>query len=384
MNRTTSRKAPRRIALRALWVQVHLWLGLSLGVVGAFLGLSGSLLVYDGEIDAWLHPARYATTGPGVGRPLGEYADRAAQALGGGTRPTALRFPDGGEGPVIVFARAGQGPFQRVYLDPPSGRVLDVGSGFDLIAWLHTFHESLQLRDYSGREIVGAVGIAMLISSLSGIYLWWPARGLGVAAFGFRRGFTTSRNLHYTFGFYGSILLAMLSFTGIFLAYQDAGRAVVAAFGAVSASPRGVQSPESPGKAVGVERAVDAARELYPGAAVTGIGLPMGPRGAYRISLREAGDSSPRPGTVVFVDPRTRAVLQHSGLATRTRGDGFLTAQRVLHEGHWWGSVGPALTFVVGFLPATLVVTGTLIWLRSRRRRADARPIGVAAVGTND
>jgi len=36
-----------------------------------------------------------------------------------------------------------------------------------------------------------------------------------------------------------------------------------------------VQSPESPGKAVGVERAVDAARELYPGAAVTGIGLPL-------------------------------------------------------------------------------------------------------------
>ncbi len=86
-------------------------------------------------------------------------------------------------------------------------RVLDVSAGSDLVNWLHAFHESLQLRDYGGRSIVGAIGIAMLISALTGLYLWWPLRGLDRAAFGFRAGFAASRNLHYTFGFYGSIML---------------------------------------------------------------------------------------------------------------------------------------------------------------------------------
>ncbi len=84
-----------------------------------------------------------------------------------------------------------RGGFLRVYLDAPTGRVLDVTQGVDFIGWMHSFHESLTLREYMGREIVGFVGVAMLISSLSGIYLWWPARGQGRKALGFRKGFGT-------------------------------------------------------------------------------------------------------------------------------------------------------------------------------------------------
>lgn len=369
--------------LRAFWVQVHLWLGLTLGLVGAFVGLSGSVLVYDHELDALLHPARYATAGATPLLSFGAYAERAARELDGRTRPTGIRLSDDG-GPVVVFARDAAGGFQRVYLDPPTGRVLDVGAATDFIGWMHQFHESLQLREYSGRSIVGAIGIAMLISSSSGFYLWWPLRGLDHTAFGFRRGFTTSRNLHYTLGFYGSAVLAMLSFTGIFLAYPDAGRASVAAFGALSPSPRGVEAHESAGRPIDVDTAIDIARALYPRAAVLAVGLPMGQRGAYRINLREEGDAGARPGTVVFVDPRTRAVLQRSDFATRTRGDAFLTAQRVLHEGHWLGPVGRALTFVAGLLPALLVVTGLMIWLRSRSRRHDAKLSATAVLGSDD
>ena len=168
--------------------------------------------------------------------------ERAAQALDGGARADrASACPTGGRSDHRVRARAGDGgPFQRVYLDPPTGRVLDVASGRDLLGWLHSFHESLTLREYNGREIVGAVGIAMLISSLSGIYLWWPAGGLRRSAFGFRRGFALLRNLHYTIGIWGALVLATLSFTGIFLAFPDAGAQPSSrSFGRVSPSPRG-------------------------------------------------------------------------------------------------------------------------------------------------
>lgn len=375
--------AKRRADLRAFWVQVHLWLGLTLGVAGAFLGLSGSVLVYDREVDALLNPSRYATTGADAPLAFADYMARAAQAVPGRARPSALRMPDGAAGPIVVFARADAGAFQRVYVDPPSGRVLDVSAGTDLVNWLHGLHESLHLRDYGGRSIVGAIGIAMLVSALTGIYHWWPLRGLDGTAFGFRAGLAMSRNLHYTFGFYGSILLAMLSFTGIYLAYPDAGRASVAAFGSVSPSPRGVQASESSGRPIGVDAAVAVARRQYPDAAVTAIGMPTGPRGAYRVSLREHGDSGARPSAVVFVDPTTSAIVQHAGMATLTHGDAFLAAQRTLHEGHWWGPAGRALTCAAGCLPALLVVTGSIIWLRSRKRR-NVAPIAAATAASND
>jgi uncharacterized iron-regulated membrane protein len=365
--------------LRAVWVQIHLWLGLTLGVVGVFIGVSGTILVYDHALDTRLNPQRYAISGAQIALPLSAYADRAAQAVAGKGKPTAIRLPDGEDGPVIVFVRSGMGPFQRIYLDPPTGRVLDTASPRDPLLWIRSFHDSLTVREYSGREIVGVVGIAMLISSLSGIYLWWPARGIGRRAFGFRPGFTLFRNLHYTVGFWGSLILAMLSFTGIFIAFPDAGRSAVAVFGTLSPSPRGIQAAEGTGPSILPEEAAAIASALYPGASVIGLGLPAGPRGVYRVNLREAGDATPRSGTMVQIDPRTRAILQRTDRSTRTSGDGFILWQRILHEGSAFGLPWRILTSLGGLLPPVLMVTGLLMWLRKRRVRRASRLRTVAA-----
>jgi len=358
---------------RRAWVQVHLWLGLTLGVVGALIGLSGSVLVYDHEIDEVLNPQRYAITAAHHALAFDDYAQRAAKALGEDARPTGIRLPNQDDAPVIVFARAGNGPFQRAYLDPGTGRVLDTATGQDWLGVLHSFHESLMLREYNGREIVGVVGVAMLVSSLSGLYLWWPARGAR-ASFAFRRGRTLSRNLHYTFGFWGMVVLAALSFTGAVIAFPDAARSAASWFGAVSSSARGVRSTsDAGGPAIGADEAVAIARALYPRAEPVGIGLPVGPRGAFRVNLREAGDTDSRSATVVFVDPRSRAVLFRADQASRSAADRFLAWQRPVHEGSMGGSVWRALVFAGGLSPALLMATGLPMWLASRRRKRVVR-----------
>jgi len=365
----------RRAGLRRAWVQIHLWLGLTLGVVGALVGITGSVLVFDRAIDGALNPQRYATSGNEVSLPYVDYIRRATSAAGDGARAVNLRLPQSEAMPVVVFVREGgaSARLRRVYLDPPTGRVLDAPTGGGLIGWAHDFHESLTLREYSGREIVGCVGIAMLISSLSGIYLWWPRRPLRRNDFTFRRGSALSRRLHYTFGIYASLVLAMLSFTGIFLAFPDAGRAAVGALAPVSPSPRGMQAEQSEGRPITPDEAVAVARGRFPGANVAGVGIPAGPRGVYRIALRDAGDDSERGGIVVFVDPRGSAVLRQLDPATQTSGDAFLAYQRPLHEGDALGIIGRVVISIVGLLPALFVVTGTMMWLRSRRFKRRSR-----------
>lgn len=361
----------RRPRARSAWLQVHLWLGLTLGLAGALLGISGSLLVYDDAIDRWLHPARHAISGAAAALPMSVYAQRAEHAAGAGARATGVRLPDLVPGAVVVFVRAAgnSSGFQRVYLDPPSGRVLDIASGTDFLGWLHSFHGSLSLRDFYGREIVGAVGIAMLVSVLTGLYLWWPRGRWRNAIFAFRRNFPLHRNLHYTFGIWGLVLLALLSFTGIVIAFPEASRTVVAMFGEVSRSPRAVQASGQPGRRLDADAIVRIAQDSMPTATPIGLGYPQGPTGAYRVSLRESGDTTSRSGTAVYVDPVTGSILHRTERATRTAGDGFLLWQRLLHEGAWLGDVGAAVTFVGGLLPPLLMVSGLLMWLRGRRRR---------------
>ena len=89
--------------MRNVWTQIHLWLGVTLGVVGTFIGLSGSALVYDDAIDTWLYPQRHAVSGSRADLPLSEYAQRAQKALATGARITAIRLPDQDEGPIVVL-----------------------------------------------------------------------------------------------------------------------------------------------------------------------------------------------------------------------------------------------------------------------------------------
>ena len=49
----------------------------------------------------------------------------------------------------------------NVYVDPPTGRVLEVVDFRDsMIGFLHRFHENLTIPEYSGRAIVGWSGVA--------------------------------------------------------------------------------------------------------------------------------------------------------------------------------------------------------------------------------
>ena len=114
---------------------------------------------------------------------------------------------------------------------------------------------------------------------------------------------------------------------------------------------------------------------------VIGLGLPAGPRGVYRVNLREAGDTSARSTTVVFIDPRSSAVLQAVDRTTRGGGDTFLAWQRMLHEGSAFGVTWRFLVFLGGLLPALMMVTGLTMWLRrhKRRERGAASPARAAA-----
>ena len=164
----------------------------------------------------------------------------------------------------------------------------------------------------------------------------------------------------------------MLSFTGIFLVFPDAGRAAVALFTTISPSPRGMQASESSGRSITPDQAAAAAAAPYPDVTVATVGFPVGTRGVYRIALREIADRSARGATSVFVDPRSAAIIRRLDRSTLTTGDAFLAYQRPLHEGSALGTAGRVILCAGGLLPALFVITGTLIWLRTRRREIGA------------
>jgi uncharacterized iron-regulated membrane protein len=352
--------------LRALWFQVHKWIGLSLAILIVPIALSGAFLVWHDALDAAVNPQRYAVTGGAGVLPPAAYAAAARAALGPGERVASIRYGEQDAGPVLVSTiRPGEGRPVRttVWLDPASGRVLDTApADGGLIRFIHVLHGSLTVPGV-GRQVVGWVGIFMFVSCLTGIWLWWPITGSVRRGWRWKRQNSTSANIHHLVGFWVLLPLAMLSFTGFWISFPGVFGAFEASQPKANAPPdraRALRALPLEASAMTADQALAAARPLATGAPVS-IGWPTDQAPAWKIAFAREGGAAE-----VAVEDATGEVTP----PRPPRPDTNARLMRRLHDGDGMGSVWQALIFLGGIIPAILAVTGIIMWLRSRGWRA--------------
>ena len=195
-------------AFRRLMFQIHMWVGLVLGLLLALLGLSGSILVYDDAIAKILAPMPHAST-QGAELPLDKIVEAARGAAGQGAMQVALarepgdavsvrvtrprageeagrgeRRPMEGQRPGAQGRPPGQQSATQVFIDPVSGAVLGSRKAQlpPILAFSHQLHGNF-LMGREGRQFVGWLGVAMLALGVTGLVLWWPKRGQWKYAF---------------------------------------------------------------------------------------------------------------------------------------------------------------------------------------------------------
>ena len=352
---------PSRSSLRSLWFSVHKWIGLLLAILVVPISLSGSALVWHDWLDGRLNPERSVEGGPPALNPQA-YGAAALKALEPGHRIASIRF-DGDGGPVAVAAvrptpGATRLPRTTVWLHPRDARILDrAGANEGLVRTLHVVHGSLMVPGM-GRKIVGWVGVFMLVSSLTGLWLWWPVGG------GFRRGLrwrrqpTTNANLHHVTGFWVAVPLAMLSFTGVWISFPGVfGGASPPAAGAPAGPPLPlVETLQDPQTAARIGPRRDQGQ-------VESIAWPTDRAPQWTVTYR--GGEGPRE---YKVDDATGEVT-----VPEPRPETTARTMRRWHDGTGMGAFWQIVIFLGGIAPALLAATGIVMWLRTRTWRGERR-----------
>jgi uncharacterized iron-regulated membrane protein len=364
-------------AVRRILFQVHMWVGLVLGVLFVAVSLSGAILVYDDKLTAWIDPSPQAVTG-GLRLPLVFLANAARGAVQApDDAPVQLLLPaEPGEAAMVRLegkSRAVPASLEKpvnllVYVDPPSGQVLDVRADgrLPVFQWLHQFHGSLKLGRDVGRPIVGWVGVGMVLLGLSGLVLWWPKRGQWKYAFLVRRtatGLRFHRELHAAAGIWMFVAFMAVSFSGVAISFPQVMRAVV---GAGTPAPMPKVEPVAGAKPIVPDAALLIAQKQMPDAQVRSVTIPAGPTEAYAVAFAS------RFGTTatVYINPYTSGVIAVRDLANNGGGDSFMALQRPMHDGQGnLGAVWEFLVFLAGLVPLLFVITGTIMWLKKRKRR---------------
>jgi uncharacterized iron-regulated membrane protein len=355
-----------KLAWRRFWFQVHKWIGLILAIVIIPVCLTGSALVWHDALDRMVNPSRYAVSGETMLR-ADAYAAAARAVLKPGERVAQMTMPDDG-GPVIVAAaqppakgaaRGGRAPRTNVYLDPPTARVLDVASSRSgLVQFLHVLHGSLQVPGV-GRQIVGWIGVFLMVSSFTGLWLWWPTVGKWARGLRWGRHRNTDTNLHYLMGFWIAVPLFMLSLTGAWISFPQFFAGLSGGGGAPSGPPRGSPTRPVEAPAQSVASVIERARAVTPGA-VRSVTFPTEQKADWTVAI--GGGEGVRPVSVAVADDSGVAALSREA----PRGTATARLMRRLHDGTGMGIVWQVVIFIGGILPAALAVTGVIMWWRAR------------------
>ena len=353
--------------LRAAWLQVHKWIGLTLAILIIPISLTGSALVWHDWLDARLEPQRHAALGPARLAPSA-YAATAAAALQPGEALSALRFNKDGAPVVATATKAAEGAGRPVrtslWLDPRDAALIDRASGNSgLLQTAHVLHGSLMVPGW-GRTVVGWVGAFMFVSCLTGIWLWWPLSGSPATGLKWKRRNTLNANLHYMAGFWILFPLAMLSFTGAWISFPTL-------FGQFESrpSPAGGASREAAARArplaspaTGVDQALAAAGPFATGA-LTAISWPTDQKAEWKVAFDRRGGAA----EVMVADKDGRVTPP-----VAARPETLARTMRRWHDGTGMGAAWQIIIFLGGIIPALLSVTGIIIWWRARKPRARA------------
>lgn len=386
---------PSRLRLRKLVFDVHHYVGLIIGLFVLVVGVSGSAIVFEPEMTRALNANLTRVTRSASRVSLQSIID-TLQREQPGIRLLRIYLPVSHVGLhatsqdeayqilTIPQANSSQANGARrivyTYADPYTGRIL--GSrmrGNGLLGWLVDLHENL-LTGANGRMVNGVVAILLLILSISGIIIWWPGRRLWTKRIVITKKYGwkgLNWHLHNTVGFWASLLLAIISFGGIYFAFPQATRDIVNRLTFSADQPRPPKTMAVPemtstgAPARTIDQLIDSAQGAIPGGQVTTIRFPTTPgaaaEDAIRLDVNLPYDLSEVGSSSVFLDPMNGKVLRIDRYDQMPLGTRIISACVGIHFGRFTDDKRLAIPIkilwvLVGLAPGVLFISGVIMW----------------------
>lgn len=395
--------------MRQFWRRLHRYLGLTAAAFLLLAGMTGSIIAYQQELDAWLNPELFRSPARGTVLSTGPLLERLqSQAPQYRIVSVPLHREEGRS--VRISVRPGTGGVDRdagadeLFVDPVDGKLL--GSRLwgaccferkHLIPFIYVLHYSLQLPGEYGLWIMGTAALVWLLESLIGFYLTLPRRRqsrgvLPKTPENCRDGQQTwlqrwskawrikpnagalrlSFDLHRTLGLWLLSVLLTLAVSAISLNLRDAVfEPVVSVFSEFTPSPFDAREARLDLPPVEAKIAfTDLLQIADAEAAKRGWRKPPHSifyNADYGIFGVGYGDNQGLGPWYLYFDGESGAYLGDYVPGSGTAADVFEAWQLPLHSGQVAGLPGRMLISLSGLSLVVLIVAGLQVWLGKRR-----------------
>jgi uncharacterized iron-regulated membrane protein len=354
--------------VRKVLLKIHLWLGLAAAVFLVILGLTGSIMAFEVDIDHWMHPGLWHVTPGSRTLPESELIAKVEQ-YGAPARVAVVQFSQERNLAQMIQLT----DRSAVTINPYDGSILGRMTGPNktqrFLGSVHQLHLRLAPDPRgaiapAGKVIISYAGLILCLLVPTGLILWWRTKRASIQwkkASWFRLCFDT----HHVIGLYASLFLFIAAFTGVLIGFESGEKAIYSL--THSSRPKFARPPQSAAPASGasrltVEQAMEVAHDAMPAAFLEMVMMPRGPKDVFNFVMRVPEETSGSPHSSVAVDQYTGKVLQVHDFLTDSQGYRWIRFNRAVHTGDIWGLPGHILTSLSSLLLVAMVITGFVIW----------------------
>jgi uncharacterized iron-regulated membrane protein len=216
-------RRPQNLWFRKALFQIHLWVGIGIGLYIVLISVSGSAIVFRPQLVSKFDRPPITVTVSGTKMTPDELAQRAQQDYSG-FKVDAIRISKRPERPTTILLNRGNTEISREF-NPYTGQ--DMGDPISrtvhFVDWLVDFHDNLGSHR-TGRFWNGVGAIVVTLTSLAGIILWWPGiknwRRSAFISWKVRFPLFNWR-LHSVIGLWCSVWVLLWGLSGIYFTFPD-------------------------------------------------------------------------------------------------------------------------------------------------------------------
>lgn len=370
--------------------QIHLWLGLSSGLVVVIVSLTGALYVFEEEGRELFQHKYYHIPESNVTIPRLP-VDKMLETVNARypkEKITSIRFKETKDAAFIFYMEN-----RYVSVDPTTAQIIGVrNKNADFFTVVLKIHMELYMGKV-GKEIIRWNVLIFFLMCVSGLILWFPKQ-LKFFKQATRINFKTKNykrlnwDLHSVLGFYALLILFVISLTGLFWTF-DTAKSITAAIAGGTTDYNVKRKPIQPEKMghFTLQDAYAAASQDYPGAKETYI-TPFSDKDAtIRVIMRYPYSIVRKQNTLYYSANSGKLVFaelykNYTGYAAVARSNFDFHTGRIRALG-----IGSKIIyFLVALIAASLPITGFFVWWgRNHKKKFPAppkrkKPMGVKAV----
>jgi uncharacterized iron-regulated membrane protein len=266
--------------------RIHLYLGLSAGLVIMVSCFTGAVLVFEEELQHAFHKERNDVKIEGKQLPVETLLARLKQKEPKAVVTRVQVFADPARSVVINY---NGGKKNQAFINPYTAEVIELYKYQDSFFYtIFALHRWLLGGDV-GKLIVGISTLLFVFILTTGIILWWPKsrrillQRLKIKSDAGSKRFT--HDLHIVLGFYSAIFLFVFAFTGLAWSFEWFNKGIHKITNSPVKGPKPPQSTFVAGeKIIDLDRVLGLAKQQIPGVVFYTINLPKDSIEAITIS----------------------------------------------------------------------------------------------------